>query len=508
MNDTVLFLDTTLRDGEQTPGLSFHLSDKVEIARALDELGVDVIEAGFSGSSEGDFEAVRAVSRAVKNARVCSLARCVQRDVRAAADSLKDAAKPRIHVFIATSPVHREHKLHMTRKQVLEAAVTSVRMARELCEDVEFSCEDATRTEPDFLREIYAAVLRAGASTLNIPDTVGYATVGEFGALVRDIAQNVAHGTGAILSVHTHNDLGLATATSLEGVLAGARQVECTLGGLGERAGNAPLEEILMGLRTRRDIYGLRDNLRSQGIYRVSRMMASMTGLEPPPGKPIIGQNAFTHQSGVHQHGMLMDRSTYEVMKPEELGIPQGGLTLGKLSGRHALQERAEQLGITLTERELNQAFVKFKELADRKKDLSDRDIVALLREQTNLSGGLYKMHSFQIFSGNRMTSTATVSLQRDQEVVTRADCGDGPVEACFHAVNQIVGHDCQLESYQLRAVTEGEDALGEVTVRVRLGQVVMLGKGLSTDIIEASCLAYLNAVTRLLLNRDEGGNA
>ena len=424
--------------------------------------------------------------------------------MRAAADSLKDAARSRIHVFISTSPVHRENKLRMTRQQVLEAAVGSVRLARELCEDVEFSCEDATRTEPDFLREIYAAVLAAGATTLNIPDTVGYATVAEYGALIKDIAQSVTRGTNAILSVHTHNDLGLATATTLEGVLAGARQVECTLGGLGERAGNAPLEEILMGLRTRRDIYGVGDHLRTQGIYRASRIMAAVTGLETPPGKPIIGQNAFTHGSGIHQHGMLCDRSTYEVMDPEALGIPQGGLTLGKLSGRHALQERAEQLGITLTEHELNQAFAKFKDLADRKKDLSDRDIVALLREQTNLSGGLYKMHSFQIFSGNRMTATATVSLQREQEIITRADCGDGPVEACFHAVNQIVAHDCQLESYQLRAVTEGEDALGEVTVRVRFGQVAMLGKGLSTDIIEASCLAYLNAVNRLLTDESE----
>lgn len=501
MQDTVRFLDTTLRDGEQTPGVSFHLSDKVAFAQALSELGVDVIEAGFAGASEGDLEAIRAVSRVAGDMRVCSLARCVEKDVRAAADSLSLAKKARIHVFIATSPLHREHKLHMTKEQVLDAAVKHVLLAKSLCEDVEFSCEDATRTELDFLYQVYTAVLKAGASTLNVPDTVGYATVKEYGLLIGDIRSNVIKDSGAILSVHTHNDLGLATATTLEGVLAGARQVECTFAGLGERAGNAPMEEVLMGLRTRKDVYGLCDNLNTHAIYRISRLLAGISGIEPAPNKAVIGCNAFVHQSGIHQHGVMGDRATYEVMKAEELGIPQGGMVLSKLSGKHALRERAEQLGILLTDRELAQAFDRFKELADRKKDLSDRDVVALLREQAHMSGGLYKMHSFQVFSGNRMTATATVSLQKEQEVFTRADCGDGPVEACFHAIDQITDHKCSLESYQLRAVTEGEDALGEVTVRVRFGETVMLGKGLSTDIIEASCLAYLHAVNRILQN-------
>ena len=503
----VLFLDTTLRDGEQTPGVSFQLSDKVDLARNLEALGVDVIEAGFAGASPGDFEAVRAVSRAVKTG-VCSLARCVEKDIRAAADALSEAVRPRIHVFISTSPLHRAAKLNMSREQVLKAAVDGVTLARSLCADVEFSCEDATRTEPDFLREVYRAVIAAGASTINVPDTVGYAAVEEFGLLMDDILKNVIGDKNVILSAHCHNDLGLATATTLEAVRRGARQVECTVNGLGERAGNAPLDEIVMGLRTRRDIYGLQDNLNIRELYRVSRLAAGLSGVEIPPGKAVVGANAFTHQSGIHQHGVLRERATYEIMRPEDLGIPQGGVVLGKLSGRHALREHAMELGFELTEHELNRAFEKFKELADRKKDITDRDVMAICREQVHGAKGLYRMHSFQIFSGNRMTATATVSLQRESEILTRADCGDGPVEACFHAVDQITGLKCALESYHLRAVTEGEDALGEVTVRVRDSEkgLVMLGKGVSTDIIESSCLAYLNAVNRILEARTEEG--
>lgn len=496
MQDTVRFLDTTLRDGEQTPGVSFHLNEKVDFARSLDALGVDMIEAGFAGASQGDFEAVRAIAATV-NTGVCSLARCVETDIRAAAEALKGAQKPRIHVFIATSPLHRKAKLNMDRQQVLEAAIRSVKLARSLCVDVQFSAEDATRTELDFLHEIYLAAAEAGAGVLNIPDTVGYATVREYGELIADIGAHVAH-KNVILSAHCHNDLGLAVATTLEALRQGARQVECTINGLGERAGNAPLEEILMGLRTRQDVYGLKDNLKPREIYRISRLAAGLSGVEISPNKPVVGANAFVHQSGIHQHGVLNNRETYEIMKPEELGIPQGGVVLGKLSGRHALREHAMELGFELTEHELNRAFEKFKELCDRKKDVTERDVMAICREQMHGATGRYRMKSFQIFSGNRMTSTATVSLQLDTEIITRADCGDGPVEACFHAVDQITGMNCALESYQLRAVTEGEDALGEVTVRVRHGATVMMGKGVSTDIIEASCLGYLNAVNRL----------
>ena len=503
MRDTVLFLDTTLRDGEQTPGVSFHLNDKVDFARALEALGVDMIEAGFAGASPGDFEAVRAVARTVKTG-VCSLARCVEGDIRAAADALREAVKPRIHVFIATSPLHRAAKLNMNREQVLEAAVRGVRLARSLCADVEFSCEDATRTEPDFLCQVCRAAVEAGATTINIPDTVGYATVGEYGDLIASICREVAGDRDVVISTHCHNDLGLAAATTLEAIRRGARQVECTINGLGERAGNASLDEIVMGLRTRRDIYGLRDNLNIRELYRLSRLAANLSGMEIPPNKAVVGANAFVHQSGIHQHGVLRERATYEIMKPEELGIPQGGVVLGKLSGRHALREHAQELGFELTEHELDRAFEKFKELADRKKDITERDVMAICREQMHGSHGMYRIHSFQIFSGNRMTATATVSLQRGADIITRADCGDGPVEACFHAVEQITGFKCKLESYQLRAVTEGEDALGEVTVRVSNEGVTMLGKGVSTDIIEASCLAYLNAANRIIEARQE----
>jgi 2-isopropylmalate synthase len=508
MRDRVFFLDTTLRDGEQTPGVSFHLQEKVELARELEALGVDVIEAGFAGASQGDFEAVRAVGKALQSAKVCSLARCVESDIRAAADALKRAKHGRLHLFIATSPLHREHKLGMSREQVLQAAVRGVQLARTLCDDVQFSCEAASRTERDFLYEILGAALKAGAMTLNIPDTVGYATVREYGELIADLSRNVPGAENAVFSVHCHNDLGLATAATLEGIRQGARQVECTLNGLGERAGNAPLEEVLMGLRTRQDIYGVQDGLRPKELYRASRLAASFSGLEIPPNKAVVGGNAFIHQSGIHQHGVLKNPATYEVMRPQDLGIPQGGVVLGKLSGRHALAEHALEMGFALTEAELNQAFVKFKELADRKKDITQRDVMAILREQMHGVAGTYQMYSFQIFSGNRMTSTATVSLQKGQEIVTRADCGDGPVEACFHAVDQITGLACNLESYQLRAVTEGEDALGEVTVRVRNGDLVMLGKGVSTDIIESSCLAYINAVNRVLEARMEQAGA
>ncbi len=497
MQNKVFFLDTTLRDGEQTPGVSFHLNEKVEMARALETLGVDVIEAGFAGASMGDFDAVQAVSKAV-NCCVCSLARCTEKDIIAAARSLENAKEPRIHVFIATSPLHRKAKLNMNKEQVLAAAIKGVTLAKQYCQNVQFSCEDATRTELPFLREVCLAAIEAGANVINIPDTVGYTTVVEYGKMIEDMMTNVIGDRNILLSTHCHNDLGVATASTLEAVRQGARQVECTINGLGERAGNAPLDEIMMGLRTRKDIYGMEDNLNTKEIYRVSRLVAGFSGVETHANKPVVGANAFVHQSGIHQHGMLNNRETYEVMKPESLGIPQGSLPLGKLSGRHALREHALELGFALTESELNLAFEKFKELADKKKEITNRDITAICREQVHGVSGMYQIHSFQIFSGNRMTSTATISLQKGTDIITRADYGDGPVEACFHATDQVTGMKCKLLSYQLRAVTEGEDALGEVTVRVGYQDLVMLGKGVSTDVIEASCLAYVNAINRL----------
>lgn len=499
----IKIFDTTLRDGEQTPGVSFHLAEKVEIARALESMGVDIIEAGFAASSKGDFKAIRTISGELRDTMVCSLARCVPADIDAAAQALENARRKRIHVFIATSPIHMAAKLKMTPDEVLDAAVRSVAQARHLCEDVEFSLEDATRSDRDFLCRVVEGAIRAGATTINLPDTVGYATVNEYGQMFRDVLERVPGADGITLSVHCHNDLGLAVATSLEGIRCGARQVECTINGLGERAGNAPMEEIVMGLRTRRDYYGCDTGIDTHGIYHVSRMIAGLAGMEPAPNKPIVGSNAFCHESGVHQHGVLSNRATYEIMRPEELGVPPQSLALGKLSGRHALADRARQLGYTLEGDDLLAAAERFKALADRKKEITDRDIVAILREQKVAAHGAYKLFAFQVFTGNKMTSTATVTVEKHGETTTRAACGDGPVEACFNAVDALTGTPCSLESYNIKAVTEGQDALGEVTVRVRSGDETMLGRGVSTDVLEASCLAYLNAVNRLIAHRE-----
>ena len=501
--DHVRIFDTTLRDGEQTPGVAFHLNEKLEIAQALDAMGVDIIEAGFAASSKGDYRAISKISEVVKRSTVCSLARCVESDIIAASEALEKAANKRIHVFIATSPIHMAAKLRMTPDEVYEAAVRSVRQARNLCDDVEFSLEDATRTEREFLFRMVEGAIRAGATTINLPDTVGYAAVAEYGEMFRDVMNNVPGADKVILSAHCHNDLGLAVATSLEGVRCGARQVECTVNGLGERAGNAAMEEIIMGLRTRRDYYRCDTQIDTRSIFHVSRMIANLAGIEPAPNKPIVGANAFQHQSGIHQHGILNNRETYEIMKPEELGIPQQTLTLGKLSGSHALADRAQQLGYKLEGSALQAAFARFKELADRKKDISDRDVLAILREQKLMTENALSLSQFQIFTGNRMIPTATVTLDKQGETNTGAACGDGPVEACFNAVDAITGMPCSLESYNIRAVTEGQDALGEVTVRVRSGEETMLGRGVSTDVLEASCLAYLNAVNRLIAHRE-----
>lgn len=501
--DHVRIFDTTLRDGEQTPGVAFHLNEKLEIAQALDAMGVDIIEAGFAASSKGDYRAISKISEVVKRSTVCSLARCVESDIIAASEALEKAANKRIHVFIATSPIHMAAKLRMTPDEVYESAVRSVTQARNLCDDVEFSLEDATRTEREFLFRMVEGAIRAGATTINLPDTVGYAAVAEYGEMFRDVMNHVPGADKVILSVHCHNDLGLAVATSLEGVRCGARQVECTVNGLGERAGNAAMEEIIMGLRTRRDYYRCDTQIDTRSIFHVSRMIANLAGIEPAPNKPIVGANAFQHQSGIHQHGILNNRETYEIMKPEELGIPQQTLTLGKLSGSHALADRAQQLGYKLEGAALQAAFARFKELADRKKDISDRDVLAILREQKLMTENALSLSQFQIFTGNRMIPTATVTLDKQGETNTGAACGDGPVEACFNAVDAITGMPCSLESYNIRAVTEGQDALGEVTVRVRSGEETMLGRGVSTDVLEASCLAYLNAVNRLIAHRE-----
>lgn len=500
MENRLWVLDTTLRDGEQMAGVNFNIVQKLEIARQIARLRVDAIEAGFAAASRGDFEAVSRVAAEVRGPVICSLARAVEGDIRAAAQALAAAEKPRIHVFIATSPVHMLHKLRMTPDQVYERACESVALARALAEDVEFSPEDATRTERAFLYRVLEGVIAAGARTINLTDTVGYATVGEFMQLVRDVRAHVRGIERAVISVHCHNDLGLAVANSLSALSCGARQIEATVNGLGERAGNAALEEIAMGVLTRRDVYGLECAIDTRQIYRTSRLVASYTGIEIPVNKCVVGENAFAHASGIHQHGVMSERSTYEIMNPKDIGIPPRGLVLGKLSGKHAFAERARELGYELGEAELVEAFRKFKDLADRKREVSDRDIEALLGDAAADVPAVYELESYQVYAGNKSTATATLCMLREGVKYVEAAVGSGPVDAAFRAVDRLVGMEITLASYNIKAVTQGADALGEVTVRIQPRSedgATYLGKGVSTDIVEASIIAYIDAVNR-----------
>lgn len=504
----IMVFDTTLRDGEQTPGVSFHLSEKVKIAKALEALGVDIIEAGFANASKGDFDAISAIAGEIKSASLCSLARCVKSDITAAKKALEKAINPRLHLFIATSPIHMAHKLHMSEDEVFARAKEAILFAKEHFTDIEFSFEDATRSEPNFLCKMAQMAVDNGVTVLNIPDTVGYASVKEYGQLIAFIKQQVPATKNITLSVHAHNDLGLGVATSLEGLIQGANQVECTINGLGERAGNTPLEEVVMNLLVREDYYNMHTNIKIDRLYRTSKLVGNLSATDLAANKPILGTNAFVHQSGIHQHGVLNNPATYEIMSPQALGIPQNTIVLGKLSGRHALVERAKELGFDVPEEDVPALFERFKDLADRKKEVSDKDIAALLLEQQLvLNQDSYQLSSFQVFSGNHMTATATVSLEKSGDNKTRAACGDGPVEACYQAIDLITQVPCSLESYNLKAVTQGQDALGEVTVRIKHDDLSIMGKGVSTDILESSCLAYLNAVNRMIALLNEKNN-
>ena len=495
----VYIFDTTLRDGEQTPGVNLNVSEKTTIAQQLERLGVDINVAGFANASQGDFEAVVSVARAVKTSTVCSLARCNAADIRAAAKALRFAIHPRIHTFIATSDIHMQYKLKMTPERVLARINESVRLACGLCDEVQFSPEDATRTRPAFLFEVLKTAIEAGASIINIPDTVGYSTVAEFGELIRAIRENVPGIEKVRLGVHCHDDLGLAVANTLEGVRCGARQIDATVNGLGERAGNAALEEVVMGLVTRKDFYQCNTNIDTRQIYRTSRLVSGFANMEPSPGKAIIGANAFLHESGIHQHGVLNTRSTYEVIKAEDLGLLGAGVVLGKLSGKHAFAERAKNLGYRLSADDLDKAFLKFKDMADRKRFVTDRDIEAILGEQIIEVPPIYIMEDFQVFSNNKLKATATISLIRDGEVFTEAAVGNGPIEAAFLAVDKISKMELELQRYQVKAATEGRDALGEVIVRVKYADKTATGRGLSTDVIESSVLAYIAGLNRII---------
>ena len=508
MANHIAIFDTTLRDGEQSPGISLNMHEKLEIARQLENLGVDVIEAGFPISSKGDFEGVRAIARQIRKPTITALARAVKKDIDRAWEALQEAEKPRIHTFIATSDLHMKYKLRMEPEDVLKRAVEMVSYAKSLCPEVEFSPEDASRSQPEFLYQVLEEVIRAGADVLNIPDTVGYSTPDEFGALIRGIQKNVKGIDNVVISVHCHNDLGLAVANSLAAIENGARQIECTVNGLGERAGNAALEELVMALRTRKDYFHLQTSIVTEQIYRTSSLVSSLTGVHVQPNKAVVGANAFAHESGIHQHGVLSNRETYEIMTPESIGLKKSQMVLGKHSGRHAFEERLQELGFShLTKEEMNEAFEKFKDLADKKKYVMDSDIEALISTELVQIPEMVQLEYYHISSGNSHIATATVRISREGEAVEEAACGDGPIDAIFHAVERATGLEVTLKDYRIRAITSGKDALGEGTVKVEKDGKSYVGRGISTDIIEASVKAYINAINKMLYDVSENPN-
>jgi len=505
----IIVFDTTLRDGEQAPGCSMTLDEKVRVALQLERLNVDVVEAGFPIASPGDFESVRQVSRSVTGPTVAALARCVEADVVSAGEALKEAKKGRIHVFLATSRIHREHKLKKDRRDIIKLAVDGIRRAREYQDDVEFSPEDASRTEPDFLREVVEAAIDAGATTINVPDTVGYAVPAQFAELIAMLRSDVRNADHAVISVHCHDDLGMAVANSLAAVKAGARQVECTINGLGERAGNCSLEEIVMALATRKDFFGFETGINTKQIMNASRLVSTVTGVHVPPNKAVVGRNAFAHEAGIHQDGVLKQKSTYEIMRPEDVGLESGRLVLGKHSGRHAFRARLEELGIHLAEAHLEHAFQEFKRLADKKKQIYDEDIEAIAREETEQVPEIFKLTAFHTTSGINVTPTATVCVDvSGQGVKTDAAIGDGPVDAIYRAIDRITGIRCELRDYSIRAITSGKDAMGEVALEISADGFTERGRAARTDIIEASAVAYLAAVNRIVKRIRNGAPA
>jgi 2-isopropylmalate synthase len=504
----IRIFDTTLRDGEQSPGASMNHAEKLEMARALADLGVDILEAGFPIASQGDFEAVRAIATEIAGPSICALARCNDRDIDRAWEAIRFAQKPRIHVFLATSAIHREHKLRMSKEQIIAKAVGSVARAKALCADIEFSPEDAARTEIEFLCEVVQAAIDAGATTVNIPDTVGYATPTQYAKVIRTLVERVPNIGKAIISTHCHDDLGMAVANSLAGVEAGARQVECTINGIGERAGNAALEEIVMALKTRYDYFGCSTAVKTERLYPTSRLLTTLTGMSVQRNKAIVGRNAFAHESGIHQDGMLKERSTYEIMRPEEVGVPKTDLVLGKHSGRHALRDRVEELGFHLNEEQLNKLFDDFKTLADKKKEVYDEDLVVLIESNLDDHPAQWQLIGLHTTAGSSVLPTATVQIRRpDGEIVQDAAIGDGPVDAIFKAVERVTGVHANLREFVVRSVSQGKDAQGEVTLELEVlsDDRSHRGRAASTDIIEASALAYINAVNAIATRKQRG---
>jgi 2-isopropylmalate synthase len=498
----LIIFDTTMRDGEQSPGASMTLEEKVRIGRALERMRVDVIEAGFAIASQGDFEAVRAVAEAVKDSRICSLSRARAEDIDRAAEALRPANASRIHTFIATSPIHMQYKLRLPPEAVVEHAVRAVKYARNLVEDVEFSCEDAGRSEVDFLCRIIEAAIDAGARTINIPDTVGYAIPGQFGELIHQLVTRIPNAGKAVFSVHCHNDLGLAVSNSLAAVLNGARQVECTINGLGERAGNAALEEIVMAVKTRGDLFPVETRINTTEIVPTSRLVSSVTGFPVQPNKAIVGANAFAHESGIHQDGVLKHRETYEIMRAEDVGWNANRMVLGKHSGRAAFRARLEQLGIPVdSDNSLNQLFMRFKELADKKHDIYDEDIHALVSDTQQAVEETYRLLSLEVTSKTGTTPEARLVLGVKGVEKAVAATGSGPVDATFRAIEAVANSGTTLELYSVNAITSGTDSQGEVTVRLNQAGRIINGHGADTDIVVASAKAYLNALNLMQAN-------
>ncbi len=495
----IRIFDTTLRDGEQAPGCSMNLAEKLTLARQLERLGVDVIEAGFAIASAGDFESVRAVAEALENTKVASLARTASADIERAGQALERARHPRIHTFIATSDIHLQHKLRMGREQVLEEVDRAVRQALQYTDDVEFSAEDATRTDWDYLVQVFTTAMKAGARTLNVPDTVGYTTPVEYHDLIRYLREHIPGSEEVIFSLHCHNDLGLAVANSLAAIQAGARQVECTVNGIGERAGNTAMEEVVMALKTRSDAFeGLDTRIRTTEIYPTSRLLSSIIGVPVQPNKAIVGDNAFAHEAGIHQDGVLKAAITYEIMTPQSIGRPSNELVLGKHSGRHAFRERLRELGFDLQEEEFELAFRRFKDLADRKKSIYNEDLEAILADAVRMEEGRFQLVDLVIQSGTFATPTATVELRVDGEPRKATAQGAGPVDAVFKAITELTDTKAELQQYQVKAITGGMDAQGEVSVTITEGGRRVIGHGAHIDILVASASAYVNAINRL----------
>ena len=496
--EKVIIFDTTLRDGEQSPGYSMNITEKLRVARQLEKLGVDIIEAGFPVASEGDFQAVREIARTIRKCQVAGLARAGDMDIDIAWEAIKEAENPRIHTFISTSDIHLKYQLRKTREEVLEMAIRAVKRAKGYTPNVEFSAMDATRSDREYLATVIEAAIHAGATTVNIPDTVGYAIPLEFGKLIKYLKEKVKNSDRAVFSIHCHNDLGLAVANSLAAVLNGARQVECTINGIGERAGNASMEEIVMIMRTRKDSLNLDTGVVSEMIYPSSRLLTMITGVAVQPNKAIVGANAFAHESGIHQDGLLKEKITYEIMTPQSIGMTKSTLVMGKHSGRHAFRDRLKELGYDLSEKDLNQAFKHFKELADKKKEIYDEDIEALVAEVVLRAPDKYKLLHVNVVSGDVTIPTATLQMEIEGQVVKDVGHGDGPVDAVFKTVAKITGTKSKLVKYSVNSITGGTDAQGEVTVRLEEDGNVVVGQGAHTDIIMASVLAYINALNRL----------